>query len=741
MNDAAAGFDVIGRPLDRVDGPLKATGSARYAAEFSLPRLCHGVVVQSTIPSGRITALDVRDAEASPGVLLVMTFRNAPALPQRGRAAVNPPAGRAMSLLQSDEVRYNGEPIAVVVAETFESATGAAARIKATYAPSQAMLDFDRAKGSATVPAVAGPTPADVRWGDVAAGMAQAEVRVDAVYSTPMEHHNPMEPHATIASWSGDELLLYDTTQYVSGVRQTVAKTLGMPLDKVRVVCPYVGGGFGCKGSVWSHVVLAAMAARQVRRPVKIVLARPQMFGPVGGRPRTEQHVVLGARRDGHLVAVRHDVVSHTSQFEDFTEPSSAPTRVLYACANGTTSHRLARLNVGTPTFQRAPGLATGTFALEVAMDELAIALGVDPVELRLRNDTDREPSTGKPFTLRRFRACYEDGARRFGWSKRSPAPGSMRDGKLLIGWGVASATYPAHSQPASALATLLPDGSALVQSGSQDLGTGTYTIMTQIAAEALGLPVERVRFELGDTSLPAAPVSGGSMTAASVGPAVVAACNAVRDKLVALAVKDEHSPLKGLRPQQVRIADGALVATADATRREEIAAVLARRGQPLVASGDDAPDPTREKMASHSFGAVFAEVRVDPDFGTLRIPRIVATYDVGRRLNAKTAQSQLQGGIVWGVSLALQEHSILDRRTGRFVNANLAEYHVPVNADIGLLDVAFIDEPDTRFNVLGARGIGEIGITGVAAALANAVHHATGKRIRDLPITLDKLV
>jgi len=736
-----AGYDVIGRPLDRTDGALKVSGAARYAAEFSVPRVAYAALVQSTIASGRIASIDTTAAEAMPGVLLVLTHRNAPKLPDGGRAAVNPPAGRVMSLLQDDAVHYNGQPIALIVAETFEQANAAAPRVSVRYAANPAALDFERAKSAVHTPKSSGPAPTDVAWGAFEAGLAQADVRVDAVYTTPMEHHNPMEPHATIAAWSGDELVLHDATQYVSGVRQTVAKTLGIPQEKVRVVCPFVGGGFGCKGSVWSHVVLAAMAARKAERPVKIALARPQMFGPVGGRPRTEQHVVLGAKRDGTLVAVRHDVVSHTSEIEDFTESAAAPTRTVYACPNGTTTHRLATLNVGTPTFQRAPGLATGTFALEAAMDELAYATGVDPVELRLRNDAEREPSTGKPFSLRRLRACYEDASRRFGWAQRKAAPRSMRDGRDLVGWGVATATYPAHAQPASALATLLADGSALVQSGTQDLGTGTYTIMTQIAAESLGIPVERVRFELGDTSLPAAPVSGGSMTAASVGPAVAAACAAVHDKLIALAVGDARSPLKGLSPGQVRIEKGALVATTDPSRREEIAAVIGRRGQPLVASGDAAPDPEHERYATHSFGAVFAEVRVDPDFGTLRVPRIVATYDVGRRLNAKTALSQLQGGIVWGVGMATHEHSVLDINTGRFVNANLAEYHVPVNADIGTLDVAFIDEPDTRFNLLGARGIGEIGITGVAAAIANAAYHAIGRRIRDLPITLDKLV
>ena len=735
-------YKIIGRPLDRVDGRLKVTGTARYAAEFSVPHLCHAVMVQSTVSSGRIASIDVGEAERSPGVLLVLTHQNAPQLPQKGRAAVNPPAGRVMSLLQDDVVNYNGQPIAVVVADTFERATAAAARVRVSYTPQPGALDFAAAKSNPHPPASKGPTPHEASWGDFAAGLSAAEVRIDAVYTTPMEHHNPMEPHATIASWDGDQLLLYDATQYVSGVRATVAKTLGIPHEKVRVVDPFVGGGFGCKGSTWSHVLLAAMASRKIERPVKLVLARPQMFGPVGGRPQTEQHIVLGAKRDGTLTAVRHDVISHTSTLEDFTEPSSAPTRMMYACANGTTSHRLASLNVGVPTFQRAPGLATGTFALEVAMDELAYALSLDPLELRLRNYAMNEPHSGKPFSSNYLRECYRDAAERFGWARRNPAPRSMQNGRYLVGWGLATATYPAHAQPAAAMATLLPDGSAIVQSGTQDLGTGTYTTMTQIAAETLGVPVEKVRFELGDTSLPPAPVSGGSMTSASVGPAVLSACDMVREKVIELVVRDEKSPLHGSTPAQVAVENGVIVSTIEPQRREELSAFLSRRGTtPLVSSAEAMPGPEMERYAAHSYGAVFAEVLVDPDLGIIRVPRIVATYDVGRRLNAKTAMSQLRGGIVWGVSLALLEHSILDQRNGRIVNSNLAEYHVPVNADIGELDVAFIDQPDNRFTALGARGIGEIGITGVAGALCNAVYHATGKRIRDLPITLDTLI
>ena len=721
MNEAPA--SPIGQPLDRVDGAAKVMGRATYAGDFA-PQpasLCHAVLVQSTIANGRVVRMDTGAAEAMPGVLLVLTQRNAPALPQKGRAAVKPPAGREMSLLQDDAVRYNGEPIGVVVADTLEHALEGAARVRVSYAAGQPELDFERAKASAYPPKAGGTHgPPDKSWGEGASAMDGAPVRLAATYTTPMVHHNPMEAHATVASWQGPKLTLWDSTQHVSGVKETVSKTLGISADDVHVISPYVGGGFGCKGSVWSHVVLAAMAARQVGRPVKLVLERPQMWGPVGGRPRTEQKVELGATREGKLIAVRHDVISHTSSFEDFVEPSAQPTQALYSYPNGATTQRLVKLNVGTPTFQRAPGESTGTFALECAMDELAYRLGIDPLALRLSNYAEAEPDSGKPWSSKKLRECYQQAAQRFGWSRRNPVPRSMRDGPWLVGWGMATATYPAHRAAANARATLMPDGTVLVLSGTQDIGTGTYTVMTQVAADALGLPVELVRFDLGDSTMPQAPGSGGSMTAASVGPAVRAACLALREKL-------GHE-----RAWQEAKDAGA--------QRSALRAIAAGRPEPLAADGQDAP-PANDKQpyATRSFGAVFAEVRVDPDLGVIRVPRIVATYSVGRLLNSKTGLSQLQGGLVWGVGMALMEESLLDPATGRFVNANLAEYHVPVNADIGEIDVAVVDEDDTNFNSLGIRGIGEIGITGITGALANAVYHATGQRVRDLPITLDK--
>lgn len=729
----------VGQPLDRTDGLLKVTGQARYSAEFQVPRLVHAVLVQSTVPAGRITRVDTHVAQAMPGVLLVMTHENAPRLPNGGKPALEPPAGRVLSLLQDDQVHYNGQPVALVVGDTLEHAQAAARMVRVEVAPQPARLDFETARADAHSPSKVQGQSADTTRGDMAAGMAQAAQRIEAVYGTPMETHNPMEPHATIAVWEGDSLTLYDSTQYVSGVRRTVAKTLGLSPDKLRVVCPFVGGGFGCKGSVWSHVVLAAMAARQVGRPVKLVLERPQMFGPVGGRPRTEQRIALGAASDGRFTAISHDSLTTTSMIEDWTEPCAIVTRMLYDTPNQRTTHRLARLNVGTPTFQRAPGEATGTFALEVALDEMAYALGIDPVELRLRNDAAQDPEKRIPWSSKSLAACYRAGAERFGWARRNPQPGSMREGNTRVGWGMATATYPANRSAAAATARYLPDGTAQVESGSQDLGTGTYTVMTQVAADAMGMPVDRVHFSLGDTRMPEAPVSGGSQSVASVSPAVQAAGKQARDALIAAAIADVSSPLHGLAAGDITVADGVLTARSGA--REPVAAVVARHGRPIEVTAKVQPGEEKQKFSMHSFGAVFVEVHVDADLGVVRVPRIVGSYGVGRLLNAKTGRSQLMGGIVWGMGMALFEESLLDTRYGRIVNNNLAEYHVPVNADVPDIDILVLDEADAYVNPLGAKGIGEIGITGVPAAIANAVYHATGRRVRELPITLDKLI
>jgi xanthine dehydrogenase YagR molybdenum-binding subunit len=734
---------VIGLGLDRVDGHAKVTGTAVFSAEHPLPRMSYAVMVQSTVPKGRIVAIDAAAAMQRPGVLLVMTHQNAPRLPKPPppKPEDQPPPVK-LNLLQDDFVNYNGQPVAVVVADTLEHAQDAARALHIRYAREDAVLDFKLARRSPRKPKEQPDRPNDTSRGNLAGGFAAAASRIDAVYTTPIENHNPMEPHATIAAWNGDELTLYDSTQNVSGVKKTAARTFGIAPERIRVICPYVGGGFGSKGTAWSHVMLAAMAARQVGAPVKLALERTQMFAPVGARPMTEQRLELAALDGGRLSAVRHAALTSTSFQDDFTEPSTAATRMLYDSDSARTSQRLATLNLGIPTYMRAPGESNGSFALESAMDELAYELKIDPVQLRLRNYAEQDPGKQRPWSSKALRECYLRGAEKFGWAGRDPLPRSMRADGQLVGWGMATATYPANRRKAAASATILPDGTAVARSGTHDLGTGAYTIMTQIAAEGLGLPVAKVRFELGDSALPEAPGAGGSQSTASVGPAVYAAARAARDKLIALAVADARSPLHGVDAAQVDAADGWIFHGAQPQRRELVTAVMARNGgQPIVADVSAEPGDEKRQYSAHSFGAVFVEVRVDPDLGTIRVPRVVGVYDVGRLMNAKTGHSQLMGGIVWGLGMGLMEKTEMDPHAGRAVNANLADYHVPVNADIGDIDVSVIDAPDTHFNVLGARGIGEIGIVGVAAALANAVYHATGRRVRDLPIRLDDLL
>lgn len=718
-----AALKARGEPLDRVDGRLKVTGRAQYAVEVPSGRLAYAVLVTSTVARGRITQLETAPAERAPGVLAVLTHKNAPKLPAQptvqSRVSVT---DRALQLLQDDRVRYWNQPVGVVVADTLERAQHAAQLLRAGIRYEREACRVDPASAPRwddTPPSgkpKAGPeqrTPPDYNRGDVAAGLAAAAVRIAETYTTPFQHHNPLEMHATTAVWQGpDHLTIYDSTQGIFECRRKVAASLGLPKENVRVLSHFVGGGFGSKGSVWSHVVLAALAAQRAGRPVRLMVSRPQMFGPVGGRPATEQRVALGASKDGTLTAIRHESRSPTSRFDEFVEHTTQPTRTLYACPNVSTSERLIRLDIGTPQFQRAPGESTGSFAVESAMDELSYALGMDPIELRLKNHADRDPESGKPWSSKSLRACYEQAAARFGWSQRKPQPRSMRDGAILIGWGMATSTYPAHVWPAAADVTVLPDGTARVRAGSQDIGTGTYTVMTQLAAETLGLPIDKVRFELGDTELPQAGTSGGSTTAASVGSAVRRACIEARQKLDALT---------GAGSLAERFAQHKL--------------------DKLQVSYKAMPGKEHEHYAGRSFGAQLVEVRVDPELGQIRVSRMVGAFACGRILNEKTARSQYIGGMVWGLGMGLFEHSLYDDKLGRVVNNDLSEYVIPVSLDVPSIDVVFIDEQDPYINEIGVKGIGEIGITGTAAAIANAVYHATGKRIRSLPITLDKLL
>ncbi|MGI4791677.1 MAG: xanthine dehydrogenase family protein molybdopterin-binding subunit [Janthinobacterium lividum] len=736
----------VGMPLDRVDGRLKVTGGAKYSGDMPVADVVYAALIMSTVARGTITGVDTRAAEAQPGVIKVITPANAMRLPnQPGSpgAKAPRPQERVLQVLQDPKVLYQNQPIGVVVADTFERAAHAASLVKFQYDTKAPRTEMDKEKRSAYKPEKANQDETDSKRGDVNSGMSQAATKISETYVTPVENHNPMEPHATLSMWEGNKLTVYDTTQGIFGTRKVLAKTFALPDDNVRIVSHFLGGGFGCKGSAWSHVVISALAAKQVGRPVKLVLERTQMFGPVGYRPRTEQDIRLGAAQGGALTGVVHDVHTQTSSFDEFVEASASVTRILYDTPNEETSHRVIRLDVGTPTYMRGPGESTGTFAIESAMDELAYALDMDPIALRLKNYAEKDPESGKPWSSKSLRECYRVAAEQFGWDKRTPAPGSMKtaDGKLR-GWGMATATYPTRRSKSSAMARLLPDGSAYVQAGSQDLGTGTYTVMTQTAADALGLTPESVLFELGDTTMPETPVSGGSQTAASTGSAVQAASKAAKAKAIGLAVADPASPLSGLSADDIDVKDGTMSSKTDPTKSETYTALIARQKLPNIeAKTDSAPGPEKDEYEMHSFGAVFAEVEVDPDFGEVRVKRVVGAYGAGNILNAKTARSQLIGGIVFGIGMALLEETVLDTRIGRVMNADLAEYHVPVNADVPEIDITFVPETDPHVNPLGVKGIGEIGITGVVAAIANAVYHASGQRVRDLPLRLDKVM
>ncbi len=705
----------VGKPLDRVDARVKVTGRATYTADQNIPGIAHAVLVTSSIAKGHIASIDTTAAERVPGTLAVLSYKSHLPLAQDPmKRDPSSPADRALQVFQDDRVYYGNQPIAVAVAETLEAAFEAADRVVVRYqalTPSIALNAND-----SYIPKKMGGAgdPAQSRRGDPSNALANAlanapaasSARIDEVYSTPFHTHSPMEPHCTIAVWEGtEELTIYDTSQGIFGDRGRVAGLLGLRPDNLRVVSLYVGGGFGSKGPTWSHTIICAMAARQVNRPVKLVLRRPQMFGPVGCRTETRQSISAAASNDGTMTALTNDVLSHTSTMDEFVEPASLPTRMLYKTPNNSTLQRVVRSDIGTPSYTRAPGEAPGTFALEVAMDELAYKLGIDPMELRLKNYADEDPDKNLPWSSKSPRECYRQGAERFGWSRRNPEPRSMRNGNTLIGWGMATSVYPARRSPASALARMYPDGKVLVEAGSQELGGGTYTIMTQIAADALGVPVSRVTFKLGDTRYPETPVSGGSQTAASTGSAVYEAARALREKLA-------------------QMPNGAW------------------NGQPYVeAEASTHQNPYAKQYSMYSFGAQFAEVHVDADLGQIRVPRMTGVFAAGKILNAKTGRSQFMGGMVWGISLALLENTVYDPRLIRIVNNNLAEYHVPTNADVGAIDVAWVEEDDPYVSPIGAKGIGEIGITGAAAAIANAIYHATGKRIREVPITPDKLL
>jgi xanthine dehydrogenase YagR molybdenum-binding subunit len=728
----------IGTPTSRVDGRAKVTGHAKYAAEFKATGLVYGTVVSSTITKGRIARIDASRALAVPGVLDVLTHDNRPNMASTDQSYhddVAPEGGSPFRPLYDDKVRFNGQPIALVLAEDFETATFAATLVNIEYEKDGFATDLQARRAQARVV----EKPHKPR-GDAAKAFAKAAVRHEAEYVVPREYHNPMELFGATVVWDGGgKLTVYDKTQGVQNVQRYVCGVFGLKPDDVRVISPYVGGAFGSGLRPQYQVVLATLGALKLERSVRLMLTRAEMYG-LSYRPETIERIALGANSGGTLDAISYEAIAMTSQYEDFSRTDGGWAEQLYASANARYAHKLASLDVATPGDMRAPGAATGVYALECAMDELAVALKLDPVELRLRCYSDQDQVSGLPYSSKQLRACYQQGADAFGWAKRKAEPRSMRDGSELVGWGMATGVWEALQMPFSTRIVLTANGHAEVSSAASDIGTGTYTIMAQIAADMLGLPVESVTVKLADSTLPTAQVEGGSWTAASVAHAIVNAADDIKKELLSAAQEMPGSPLKGLKLDDVVLADGALADKKDKKRAVPVADVM-RHGRLERVEKERSSDFKEDgKHARNTHSAVFAEVKVDEELGIIRVTRVVNAVAAGRIINTKTAASQVIGSVVGGIGMALHEEALTDHAFGRIMNANIAEYHIPVNADIHDIEVIFVDEPDSTINPLGIKGVGEIGIVGVAAAVANAVYHATGKRVRDLPITLDKL-
>jgi xanthine dehydrogenase YagR molybdenum-binding subunit len=699
----------IGQAINRVDGLLKVTGAASYATDYVLKNTAHAVIFKSTIAAGKITDIETTEAEKAPGVLAVITHKNAPKLNEKGGI-------RGGALLQSPTIEWYGQHIGLVVAETFEQARYATRLIKVSYEKAEPKVDFTKHQKEAVLPK---GNPDAVR-GDVDTAFRNAEFKIEAIYETPIEHHHPMETHSTVAVWEGEKVTLYNGSQIVNGAQAAAASTLGIETEKVRIVTPFIGGGFGSKGGQWANLVLTAIAARAVNRPVKLALTRQQMFNSVGLRQKNHQKIRLAATKDGKLTALAHETSTHCAMSNEFVEPCGDCSKVMYEVPNSLISYRVVPMNIIIPTYTRGPGKSTGSFALESAIDELAYQLKMDPIQFRLKNEPAKDPSNGKPWSSRTTVQCLQEGAKAFGWEKRKIEPRQNQQGEYLIGYGVACGTYPARQQNSSAIVRLTRKGNdvkATIELAASDLGTGTNTIIAQTASDALGLAVNKITVKIGDSTLPPAAGSVGSVGAASFSNAVNDACEKITNELISKSSKQFF-----VRPTAAH-----LMVSENLTKFETRA---------------DAKAPADAgSYSSHSFNANFAEVWVNSQTGMVKVHRFLAVTGAGKILNPKTARSQIIGGNVWGIGMALTEESVLDPRWGNFVTRSLADYHVPSNLDIGTIDTIFIDEKDTIPNKLGVKGIGEVGIVGVAGAVANAIFNATGKRVRDLPITPDKLL
>jgi xanthine dehydrogenase YagR molybdenum-binding subunit len=736
---------IIGKPQDRLDGKLKVTGRAVYSGDRRPENLAYGYLLTSSVAKGSIQSMDTSAAERSPGVVAVYTPFHPLKLYHGLEPSEGAMSGEILPPLQDRKILNYGQITGLVVADSFEQARDAAALVQTQYSAEDPVASWDKGMGHSFPPDSVGDDKAVTKI--LAQGVQSIDdaiksspVVIDATYTEPIYHHNPMEPHATTADWHGDRLTIYDATQGVVAHRLDVAAVLGIDEDMVRVICPFVGGAFGCKGSMWMFSPLTAAAARDLGRPVKTILTREMMFTLVGHRPALIQHLTLGADPDGTLQAVKHDVQSTISFSKVFVEAAAHRTsRLLYKSPNIEVSQTLVPWDVGGPTFMRAPGCAPGMFALECAMDELAVKSGVDPVELRIKNDAILYPGKNVPWSSRHLVECLQLGAEKFGWSKRNPEPRAVQDGDWLVGMGMASALYPAHRNRASVKVRFQADGTAQVSSATQDLGTGTWTVLAIVGADSLGLPIEKIRTELGDSALPPAPTSGGSTSVSSVTPAIQKAAESAKKKLIQLAIKDKKSPFFGMKIDDLFYQNGELVGGGKSVDFGSLLSGIGRgsvEAVEMAAAGEE-----EEKYAFHSFGAQFCGLKVNRWTAEVRLQRITSVMDIGTVINQKTARSQIIGGVVFGIGMALLEGSLLEEKTGRYANANFADYLVATNADVPNIDVHFVIKPDTIFNPLGARGIGEIGVTGMPSAIANAVYNATGVRVRDFPIRLEQLL